>query len=62
MNGTKEMSEKHFIDAKILNDYLENNIDAYEGPLNIEEFIGGQSNPTYLLKTCLLYTSDAADE
>ena len=51
MNGTKEMSEKHFIDAKILSDYLENNIDAYEGPLNIEEFIGGQSNPTYLLKT-----------
>ena len=51
MNGTKEMSDKHFIDAKILNDYLKNNIDDYEGPLNIEEFIGGQSNPTYLLKT-----------
>ena len=47
MNGTKEMSDKHFIDAKILNDYLKNNIDDYEGPLNIEEFIGGQSNPTY---------------
>ena len=30
MNGTKEMYEKHFIDAKILNDYLENNIDAYQ--------------------------------
>ena len=51
LNGTKEMSKKHFIDAKVLNEYLEQEIENYKGPLTIEEFIGGQSNPTYLLKT-----------
>ena len=51
MNGTKEMSKKHFIDSSILSEYLEKNIPDFSGPLKIEEFIGGQSNPTYLLKT-----------
>lgn len=50
-NGTKKMSEKHFIDSKELIPYLEKNIPDFEGPLIIEEFIGGQSNPTYFLKT-----------
>ena len=50
-NGTKKMSEKHFIDSKELTPYLEKNIPDFEGPLIIEEFIGGQSNPTYFLKT-----------
>ena len=50
-NGTKEMSEKHFIDPKILTPFLEEKILDFDGPLEIEEFIGGQSNPTYFLKT-----------
>ena len=50
-NGTKKMSEKHFIDPKILTPYLKEKISDFDGPLEIEEFIGGQSNP------CLLYTS-----
>lgn len=51
MNGTKDMSEKHFIDSSILSKYLEKNIPNFSGSLKIKEFIGGQSNPTYLLKT-----------
>ena len=50
-NGTKKMSEKHFIDPKILTPFLEKKIPDFSGPLEIEEFIGGQSNPTYFLKT-----------
>ena len=50
-NGTKKMSEKHFIDPKILTPFLEKKIPDFGGPLEIEEFIGGQSNPTYFLKT-----------
>ena len=50
-SGTKQVDDKLKINKDSLNDYLKNNIDDYEGPLNIEEFIGGQSNPTYLLKT-----------
>lgn len=51
LNGTKEMSKKHFIDAQILSSFLKDNISDFIGPLTIEEFIGGQSNPTYFLKT-----------
>ena len=51
MNGTKDMSKKHFIDSSILSKYLEKNIPNFSGSLKIKEFIGGQSNPTYLLKT-----------
>ena len=40
MNGTKEMSKKHFIDSSILSEYLEKNIPEFSGPLKIEEFIG----------------------
>jgi aminoglycoside phosphotransferase (APT) family kinase protein len=50
-NGTKEMAEKHFIDSDKLTPYLREHISDFEGPLTIEEFVGGQSNPTYFLKT-----------
>ena len=49
-NGTKKMSEKHFIDPKILTPFLEKKIPDFNGPLEIEEFIGGQSNPNLLFK------------
>ena len=44
------------------------NVDGFQGPLEVRQFKGGQSNPTFQLVTpgrayvCLLYTSDAADE
>ena len=39
------------IDAEALTAYLETRIDGFRGPLEIEKFAGGQSNPTYRLKT-----------
>ena len=40
-NGTKEMSEKHFIDPEILSSFLKENIPNFSGQLEIQEFIGG---------------------
>lgn len=39
------------IDATTLESWLEHALDGFEGPLMIERFAGGQSNPTYLLRT-----------
>ncbi|MCK5425188.1 MAG: phosphotransferase, partial [Emcibacter sp.] len=32
-----------------LGQYLENNIDGFKGPLALEKFAGGQSNPTFMI-------------
>jgi aminoglycoside phosphotransferase (APT) family kinase protein len=37
------------LDVVVLSDYLERNIDGFQGPLTAEKFAGGQSNPTYLI-------------
>jgi aminoglycoside phosphotransferase (APT) family kinase protein len=39
------------IDTEALNDYLSRNLAGFAGPLTIERFKGGQSNPTYRLDT-----------
>ena len=50
-SGTKNVSERHEISQNKLQEYLNDNLESF-GKLNsIEEFVGGQSNPTYLLKT-----------
>ncbi len=36
-------------DAQRLEDYLKDHLDGFHGPLRIDRFAGGQSNPTYLL-------------
>ncbi len=48
-NETMPVRAAHRIDAARLADYLSGHIDGLEGPLEIEEFRGGQSNPTYKL-------------
>ncbi|HSB95973.1 MAG TPA: phosphotransferase family protein [Spongiibacteraceae bacterium] len=40
----------HVIDARKLATYLECHIDGFKGPLTVEQFAGGQSNPTYKLR------------
>lgn len=37
------------LDAARLTRYLEAHVPGFEGPLDLEKFAGGQSNPTYLL-------------
>ena len=39
------------IDESRLNSYLEGVIRGFRGPVAVQQFDGGQSNPTYLLKT-----------
>ena len=41
----------HAFDAAALQAYLEDRLDGFAGPLAVERFQGGQSNPTYKLVT-----------
>jgi aminoglycoside phosphotransferase (APT) family kinase protein len=41
--------EAHRFDENALDDYLKNNLAGYTGSLNVQQFEGGQSNPTFLL-------------
>ena len=49
--GTKDVNEAHKLDLDRLNEFLCSYLSDYRGPLVIKQFKGGQSNPTYLLKT-----------
>jgi len=45
--GVKPVEERHRIDAGRLADYLRGRIEDWRGDLVVEQFRGGQSNPTY---------------
>lgn len=49
--GTRPVSEQHAIDQSALTDWLQTHLDGFQGPLSVEMFKGGQSNPTYKLIT-----------
>lgn len=49
--GTRPVSEKHQFDTAALSAWLRENMPGFEGPLEVEMFKGGQSNPTYKLLT-----------
>ncbi|MFO1330532.1 MAG: phosphotransferase family protein [Rubrivivax sp.] len=49
--GTKPMADSHAFDVAALERYLREHLDGFEGPLRVEQFKGGQSNPTYRLQT-----------
>jgi aminoglycoside phosphotransferase (APT) family kinase protein len=49
--GTKEVAETHRFDEASLARWLEANVEGYAGPLEVRQFKGGQSNPTYQLVT-----------
>jgi len=50
-SGVKPVEERHKLDAFKLAAWLEANVAGYEGPLEIFQYKGGQSNPTYRLDT-----------
>jgi aminoglycoside phosphotransferase (APT) family kinase protein len=50
-SGTAPVQERHRFDVGPLEAYLAARIEGFRGPLEVEQFKGGQSNPTYLLKT-----------
>lgn len=47
--GTIPVQEKHRFDVSKLQAFMEENVESFAGTLTVEEFAGGQSNPTYLL-------------
>ena len=49
--GTQAVSEKHAFDVVALSAWLDKNLPDFCGPLTVESFKGGQSNPTYKLNT-----------
>ncbi len=49
--GTKPVAESHQFDSAAVQAYLQDRLEGFEGPLTIEQFKGGQSNPTYKLIT-----------
>jgi aminoglycoside phosphotransferase (APT) family kinase protein len=45
--GVKPVEERHRIDAGRLEEFLQQRVEGFRSPLEIEQFKGGQSNPTY---------------
>jgi aminoglycoside phosphotransferase (APT) family kinase protein len=50
-SGTQEVREAHRFDEARLEAYLAQRIDGFQKPLEVRQFKGGQSNPTYQLVT-----------
>jgi aminoglycoside phosphotransferase (APT) family kinase protein len=49
--GTRPVAERHAFDTDALTLFLQSRLADFEGPLQVQQFKGGQSNPTYLLQT-----------
>ena len=49
--GTKPLTGAHAFDIVALQAYLQQHLPGFAGPLTVEQFKGGQSNPTYKLVT-----------
>lgn len=48
--GTMPVQDRQRFDAAALERHLRERIDGFRGPLAVEQFKGGQSNPTFLLR------------
>jgi aminoglycoside phosphotransferase (APT) family kinase protein len=49
--GTRPVSEQHAFDLAALDSWLATALPGFRGPITIEQFKGGQSNPTFKLQT-----------
>jgi len=49
--GTKAVVETHRFDEGALAEWMTANVEGYAGPVEVRQFKGGQSNPTYQLVT-----------
>jgi aminoglycoside phosphotransferase (APT) family kinase protein len=50
-SGTKDVAEALRFDVSRLEEYLAAHVRGFAGPLSVQQFRGGQSNPTYVLET-----------
>ena len=48
--GTMPVPERHRFDVASLDRYLRAHVEGFSGKLEVEQFKGGQSNPTFMLK------------
>ena len=48
--GTMPVQDRHRFDAASLERFMQRSVAGYRGPLQVEQFSGGQSNPTFMLK------------
>jgi aminoglycoside phosphotransferase (APT) family kinase protein len=51
MSQLQDVTERHRFDVARLSAYLADTLPSWAGPLQVKQFQGGQSNPTYLLST-----------
>ena len=49
--GTRPVAEQHRFDTDAMSAWMGEHVEGFEGPLTVEMFKGGQSNPTYKLLT-----------
>ena len=49
--GTMPVAQQQRFDVGALEEYLHANVDGFAGPMTVEQFKGGQSNPTFKLVT-----------
>ncbi|SDL99675.1 Predicted kinase, aminoglycoside phosphotransferase (APT) family [Oryzisolibacter propanilivorax] len=49
--GTRPVAPRHAFDVQALAAWMDRHVDGFAGPLQVEMFKGGQSNPTYKLVT-----------
>jgi aminoglycoside phosphotransferase (APT) family kinase protein len=49
--GTSAVRQAHRFDVAALERWMRANVEHFAGPLSVEQFKGGQSNPTYKLNT-----------
>ncbi len=47
--GTRPVAEQHAFDIGRLQDWMKANVDGFSGELEVAQFKGGQSNPTFML-------------
>jgi aminoglycoside phosphotransferase (APT) family kinase protein len=50
-SGTTPVRDVHRFDETALKKWMEANVDEFHAPLRVEQFKGGQSNPTYKITT-----------
>lgn len=50
-SGTRDVADAHQFDTEQLQHYMRSHVEGFAGPLDVRQFKGGQSNPTYLLES-----------
>jgi aminoglycoside phosphotransferase (APT) family kinase protein len=48
--GTRPVAEAHRFDVAALEGYMSRHVEGFRGPMQVQQFKGGQSNPTFRLR------------